>query len=149
MTIVMTLEDRDRLPLHERVLPLVSVAASQVLTRKMNPAQLERLLNRISRGAAPATFEEAADARRRVVAVSERCAGQYCLERSVAAALYLRTKKKWATWVSGVCLVPFAAHAWLEVDGQPVAEPLNLTDFQKNLIVSPHIDRRDAEGKKP
>lgn len=135
MTIVMTLEERENLPLILRVRPLLSVALSQVAVRFLNPARLEGVLRWLAKGARPATESEAIEARRRVVAVSERCAGQYCLERSVAAAIYLRTKGRWATWVSGVCLVPFAAHAWLEVNEQPVAEPLNLSDFQKNIVV--------------
>ncbi|MFJ5681000.1 lasso peptide biosynthesis B2 protein [Streptomyces sp. NPDC093097] len=131
----MTLEPRARLPLHKSILPRLAVTVGRAVTQ-LTPYRMERLLRRLSRGAAPASHQEALRARSDVVAVSSRCAGQYCLERAVAAALLARMRGRWPDWVSGVNLMPFAAHAWIEVDGVPVGEALKLDGFQKNIIVS-------------
>jgi Transglutaminase-like superfamily len=145
MTLHMTVERRRRLAPHRRVVPTLAVAASRVLVARCSPARLERVLRQVRRGAAPARYDDALRARQDVVAVSLRCAGQYCLERSVAVALLTRFRGRWADWVSGVNLKPFAAHAWVEVGGRPVGEPLDLAQFQRNIVV-PH---RDAEDPTP
>jgi hypothetical protein len=141
MTLPMTLEPRTPLPLHRRPLPLLAVAAGRILIT-LSPARMERALRRLSRGARPATRAEALRARSDVVSVSRRAAGQYCLERSVAAAVLARLRGSWPDWVSGVSLMPFAAHAWIEVDGRPVGESLRLDAFQKNIVISCPHDRR-------
>lgn len=135
MTIIMTMEPRERLPFHRSIRPRVAVGLAFVLVKTLRPNKLEHALRLFSRGAEPASADQAAMARRKVSAVSAKCAGQYCLERSVATAILLRLTGVWATWVSGVCLLPFAAHAWIEVDGIPISEPLDLGDFHKNIIV--------------
>jgi len=136
MTLPMTLEPRSPLPVHRRVAPLAAVGVSRLLIACCSPYRLEKVLRRLSRGAAPASYDEALRARRDVVAVSGRCAGQYCLDRSVAAAVLARLRGRWPTWVSGVSLIPFAAHAWIEADGRPVGETLKLDGFQKNIVVA-------------
>jgi hypothetical protein len=136
MTLHMTPEPRGWLAPHRRIVPLLAVAASRLLVAGASPDTLERLLRRVSAGARPASHAQALRAREDVVSVSGRCAGQYCLERSVAAALLVRTRGGWADWVSGVNFAPFAAHAWIEVDGEPVGEPLRLDGFHKNIQVS-------------
>jgi transglutaminase-like putative cysteine protease len=56
-----------------------------------------------------------------------------CLEQSLALYLLLRRRGIAAELRLGAQPRPFYAHAWVEVDGQPVAEqgdlPLNLTMF--------------------
>ncbi|MFE7190291.1 lasso peptide biosynthesis B2 protein [Kitasatospora sp. NPDC057541] len=136
MTLHMTPEPRAWLPPHRRIVPLLAVAAGRLLAAAASPDRLERLLRRLSAGARPASYAEAFKAREDVVAVSGRCAGQYCLERSLAAVLLVRARGGWADWVSGVNLAPFAAHAWIEVDGKPVGEPLRLDGFHKNILVT-------------
>ncbi|SER60949.1 Transglutaminase-like superfamily protein [Streptomyces sp. yr375] len=138
MTLPMTLEPRTPLPLHRRPLPLLAVAAGRLLGSR-SPHTMERALRRLARGARPATHAEALRARDDIVSVSRRAAGQYCLERSVATAILARLHGSWPDWVSGVCLVPFAAHAWVEVDGKPVGESLRLDAFRKNIVIAcPH-----------
>lgn len=131
----MTLEPRARLPLHRRPLPMLAVAASRLLTR-LSPHALERVLRLLSGGARPATRAEALGARSDVVSVSRRAAGPYCLERSVAAALLARLRGSWPDWISGVSLMPFAAHAWIEAEGRAVGESMRLDAFHKNIVVS-------------
>ncbi|MFI0736702.1 lasso peptide biosynthesis B2 protein [Streptomyces sp. NPDC021100] len=147
MTLPMTLEPRARLPLRRRPLPMLAVAVSRLLTR-LSPHALERVLRLLSRGARPATRAEALAARGDVVSVSRRAAGPYCLERSVAAALLARLRGSWPDWVSGVSLMPFAAHAWIEVDGRAVGESLRLDAFHKNIVVS-RASRTEGSGRPP
>lgn len=85
--------------------------------------RLRRLLRLLRRGASPATVSQALTARQAVVAVSARCAGQGCLQRSVATVLLCRMRGVWPVWCVGVRTAPFRAHAWVEIDGTPVGEP--------------------------
>lgn len=135
MTLHMVLEPRAQLPLWKRITPVLAVAVTRVLIVTTTPGRLEAVLRFVSRGARSASYDETNRARSDVVSVSIRCAGQYCLERSISAVLLLRMRGRWADWISGVNLQPFAAHAWLEVDGTPVGESLNLDGFQKNIVV--------------
>lgn len=113
---------REKLPLRQRVLPLCAVGLARVLVM-VKPVRLRRVLAFAGRGARPATVEQALLARNQVNSVSLRCAGQGCLQRSVATALLCRLRGTWPTWCTGVRTNPFAAHAWVEVDGEPVGEP--------------------------
>ncbi len=95
------------------------------------------MLEFVRGGAAPATAAQALLARRAVVAVSLRCAGQGCLQRSIATALLCRLRGVWPTWCTGVRTDPFAAHAWVEVDGQPVGEPHPKGHYAPLLTIPP------------
>ncbi|MFI5836552.1 lasso peptide biosynthesis B2 protein [Micromonospora sp. NPDC051300] len=110
--------------LGRRVLVLAVVAFARVLARRP-PAQICRVLHRVSRGARPASRTEAAEARRVTVANSAFCAGPLgCLPRSIATALLCRARGAWPTWVAGVRRhPPFGAHAWVEAEGAAVDEP--------------------------
>ncbi|SEM64669.1 lasso peptide biosynthesis B2 protein [Streptacidiphilus jiangxiensis] len=132
----MSLDARATLALRRRPLPLLAVGAARVLAR-VKPARLRRILEFARRGARPATVEQAAAAREQIVAVSLRCAGNNCLQRSVAAALLCRLRGTWPTWCTGVRTHPFAAHAWIQVDGEPVGEPHPAGFFQPLLAVAP------------
>lgn len=46
-----------------------------------------------------------------------------CLEESVAAALALTLLGRRVRWCHGVITDPIRLHAWIEVEGRPVAEP--------------------------
>ncbi|MFG2897466.1 lasso peptide biosynthesis B2 protein [Streptomyces zaomyceticus] len=114
--------DRPRLAVHRRPLPWLAVAAARLLMRR-SPARIRTVLELLRRGARPATTEEAARSRAEVVAVSVSCAGEGCVQRSLATTLLCRLRGHWPTWCSGVRVVPFLAHAWVEVDDEPVDEP--------------------------
>ncbi len=132
----MSLDHRSVLPPHRRPLPLLAVAAARVLAR-VKPAALRRVLEFARRGGRPASGEEARRARDEVVAVSMRCAGNNCLQRSIAAALLCRARGAWPTWCTGVRTHPFAAHAWIQVDDEPVGEPHPAGFFRPLLSVGP------------
>lgn len=46
-----------------------------------------------------------------------------CLEESAAVVLALAMSRHRVTWCHGIAADPVRLHAWVEVDGQPVAEP--------------------------
>ncbi|MEW2355924.1 lasso peptide biosynthesis B2 protein [Spirillospora sp. NPDC029432] len=121
MSVRVVLEERGRVGLGRRIAARTAVAAARGLVR-LPPWRLRRVLEAARRGARPATVDEAAAARRAVVAVSVLCAGQGCLPRSVATALLCRLGGSWPDWCTGVLTEPFRAHAWVEAEGVPVGE---------------------------
>jgi hypothetical protein len=110
--------------LRQRTLVRLAVVMARLLARQP-PRRIRKVLARLQRGAAPATFAQAKAARDAVVAVSLVCAGREgCLARSLATVLYCRLNGQVATWCLGARrLPPFVAHAWIAVDGLPVEEP--------------------------
>ncbi|MBH1937424.1 lasso peptide biosynthesis B2 protein [Streptomyces sp. AV19] len=110
------LRPRDRLP------ALLAVAAARPLAG-LAPRRIRRVLSAVRHGARPATAEQALAARRAVVSVSARCAGEGCLQRSIATALLCRVRGVWPEWCTGVRTEPFRAHAWVQAEGRPVGEP--------------------------
>ncbi|MER7757058.1 lasso peptide biosynthesis B2 protein [Kitasatospora sp. NPDC097643] len=125
-----------RPPWRQRPAALAAIGAARLIER-MPPARIRRLLLRLRRGARPADPAEALAARQAVVALSMRCAGQGCLQRSIAAALLCRTRGTWPTWRTGVRTEPFRAHAWIEADGHPIDEPAELAHFHPLMTVPP------------
>ncbi len=135
MSVPVTLEHQHRLPLHHRVLALLTVGAARPLAR-LRPRRLRAVLEFARRGARPASPQQALAARQAVVAVSLRCAGKGCLQRSIAAALYCRAHGSWPTWCTGVRTQPFGAHAWIQVDDQPIGE-LHPAGHYRTLLAIP------------
>lgn len=124
------------LPLRRRALPMLAVGASCLAVR-LRPVRLRRALEFARRRAAPATTAEAVAAWQDVVAVSTRRAAASGLRRSVAIALLCRARGVWPTWCTGVRTDPFAAHAWLEVDGHPIGEPTPSECYRRLVSVPP------------
>jgi hypothetical protein len=123
-----------------RILVRVSVGIAQLLARQP-PRRIKRVLVFLGRGAQPATFAQAKAARDAVIAVSLACAGREgCLARSLATVVYCRLHGRRATWCLGARrLPPFAAHAWIEVDGLPVDEPYP-PDYFRTFFTVPRED---------
>ncbi|RSM59778.1 lasso peptide biosynthesis B2 protein [Actinoplanes sp. ATCC 53533] len=111
----------------------------------LKPKRLRALLLLWSRGAAPATAAQALAAREAVVTVSARCAGQGCLQRSVATALLCRLGGRWPDWCTGVRLQPFRAHAWVEAEGAAVGESGDMSLYHTMLSV--RVPRASTEGR--
>ncbi|MFD0392113.1 lasso peptide biosynthesis B2 protein [Streptomyces nogalater] len=107
--------DRQPLTPGRHLRAVLAVGAARLLTRRP-PRDVRRVLTRLSRGARPATYDEAAAARAAVLRVSVMCAGDGCLQRSVAIALLCRWHGAWPTWRVGVRTMPFRAHAWVEAE---------------------------------
>lgn len=136
MSAPLALPERSGLPPHRRLAPLLAVGVARVVAAR-KPAQLRSVLEFMRRGAAPATADQALRARHAVVSVSLRCAGQACLQRSIAVALLCRFRGVWPTWCTGVRTSPFAAHAWIEVAGRPIGEPVATGHYHPLLAVPP------------
>ncbi|MGH3754950.1 MAG: lasso peptide biosynthesis B2 protein [Pseudonocardiaceae bacterium] len=147
MSVPVTLERQHRLPVHRRVLPLLAVGAARLLI-SLRPRKLRTVLELARRGARPATRQEAEAARQAVVAVSLRCAGQGCLQRSIAATLCCRAHGSWPTWCTGVRTNPFAAHAWIQVGDQLIGE-LHPAGHYRVLITIPPLSPRPPQGTRP
>ncbi|AXE84586.1 MULTISPECIES: lasso peptide biosynthesis B2 protein [unclassified Streptomyces] len=142
MSMSVALAERRRLPPHRRVLPLLVVGVARLLARA-RPARLRKVLEFARRGAAPATAAQALRAREEVVSVSLRCAGQGCLQRSIATALLCRARGVWPTWCTGVRTHPFAAHAWVEAEDQLVGEGHPKGHFKTLMSIPPVPDERN------
>ncbi|MFF4737274.1 lasso peptide biosynthesis B2 protein [Streptomyces sp. NPDC001262] len=87
-------------------------------------------------GARPGPAQTSA-ARTEVIAVSLRCAVDGCLQLSTATALLCRMRGAWPTWRVGVRTTPFAAHSWVEADGQVIDEPLPDGYYQPLMTIAP------------
>ncbi|GAA4436449.1 lasso peptide biosynthesis B2 protein [Phytohabitans houttuyneae] len=129
--------DPRSVPLPTRLAARTAVAAARLLARRP-PRQIRRVLTRLRRGAVPSTREEVLAARQAVTAVSLVCAAREgCLPRSLAVALLCRMRGGWAAWCVGTRrLPPFAAHAWVEVDGAPVGEEFPADYFRPLFTVA-------------
>lgn len=46
-----------------------------------------------------------------------------CLEQSLAAVLMAGLRRRSIQWCIGARLMPYASHAWIEIDGRPIGEP--------------------------
>jgi hypothetical protein len=132
MTTPTVAEHAARLPWRRQLAPRCAAGAARLLVL-LPPSRLHRLLSVLSHGARPADYATVARARRSIVSVSTRCAGLGCLQRSVATVLLCRARGTWADWCTGFRTQPFAAHAWVEVDGRPVDEPGELSVFRTVL----------------
>ncbi|MBO2459959.1 lasso peptide biosynthesis B2 protein [Actinomadura violacea] len=135
MTIPVALEPSVRLTPRRRAGARAAVGAARLIA-KLPPRRLRRVLSALRRGARPASGEEALAARQAVVTVSVQCAGQGCLQRSIATVLLCRAGGTWPDWCTGVRTEPFRAHAWVEADGEPVGERAEVLAFAKTMVVA-------------
>ncbi|GAA0490035.1 lasso peptide biosynthesis B2 protein [Streptomyces sp. NPDC046215] len=126
-------------PVRRRLAARLAALAARLLAA-LPPRRIRTALTVLRTGAAPATAGQALAAREAVVAVSTRCAGQNCLQRSLATALLCRMGGTWPTWCTGVRTAPFRAHAWVEVDGVPIGEREPPGYYTPTLTV-PHTTR--------
>ncbi|MBT2445219.1 lasso peptide biosynthesis B2 protein [Streptomyces sp. ISL-36] len=129
--------DPRSVPLRRRILVRLVVGAARLLATQ-RPRRIRMVLDRLRRGARPATADEARAARDTVVAVSLACGGREgCLPRSLATALLCRLHGQWPTWCVGARrLPPFGAHAWVEAEGVPVGEEYP-PDYFRTLLTVP------------
>ncbi|WP_169818223.1 lasso peptide biosynthesis B2 protein [Shimazuella kribbensis] len=58
-----------------------------------------------------------------------------CLEQSLALFLFVASYNKKVDWCVGVRLAPFVSHAWIEIEGIPVNEPLEVSEYKKVVLV--------------
>lgn len=58
-----------------------------------------------------------------------------CLEETAAAMLVLALRGRRAGWCHGVAADPIRLHAWITLDGQPVAEPVSTARYTPLLQI--------------
>ncbi len=97
-----------------------------------------RVLSIVTKNTRPSPAGIALEARQSVCSVSVRCAGQGCLQRSIAVVILCRLSGFSPDWCTGFNNRPFMAHAWVEVDGLPIGEPDEVRDYAIVLSVRPH-----------
>lgn len=139
MSITVALDsDRARRPLRLRLLTRLAICAARLLVL-LRPHLLTRVLSRLSRNAAAADSAQANAARDSVLAASLSLNGlRSCLPRSVSIALLCRLQGVWPTWCVGVrAAPPFAAHAWVEVDGELIGERGRSDSLARLITVAP------------
>jgi hypothetical protein len=136
MSMPVALEPSVRLPLRRRAAATSAVAAANLLIR-LSPRRLRQALHVARAGAPAATRAQALAARQAVVSVSVQCAGQGCLQRSVATALLCRLGGSWPQWCTGIRTEPFRAHAWVEAGDGPVGEREEIALYHKVMTVPP------------
>jgi len=129
-------ESRIALGRRRALLARFAVAAARVLTL-FPPTVIRRVLVTVVRGAGPAAPADVLHWRTAVNTVSRRCAGQGCLQRSVAVMLLARCFGVAPVWKTGFRPCPFVAHAWVEAGGAPVGEPEAVADFRAVMAVDP------------
>ncbi|KOT88548.1 polyketide beta-ketoacyl synthase [Streptomyces sp. NRRL F-5755] len=124
------------IPLARRLTARAAVGCAHVLAT-LPPGRIRVVLGWLRRGAEPATLAEAARARQTVLAVSLAAGGSKgCLPRSLATVLLCRLHGQWPAWCVGVrARPPFAAHAWVEAEGELVGENVPASYFQRFFTV--------------
>lgn len=129
-----------RRPVRLRVRTRTAILAARMLVR-LSPDRLRQVLEFARRGSRPATVDEAELALGSVLSSSLGLnAYRACLPRSLAAALLCRLNGTWPTWCTGVVLSPpFAAHAWIEVDGTLIRENVAADQVGRLLVVPPAV----------
>ncbi|MEV1199314.1 lasso peptide biosynthesis B2 protein [Microbispora rosea] len=115
-------------PVRYRAQARLAITVARVLIL-LSPNRLAAVLTWLCRGVAHASATDAGEARNVVCALSPRCAGQGCLQRSVAVVILCRLRGSAPDWRAGFAMHPFTAHAWVEVDGRPVGEPEKVSAY--------------------
>lgn len=127
---------RVRLRLRHAILARVAASIARPLSM-MPPGLLRRTLALVVKGTRRPAAADVLAWRDAVNSVSRRCAGDGCLQRSVAVVLLGRFHGAAPAWKTGFRPDPFTAHAWVEVDGVPIGEPEAVRHFHAVLSV-PH-----------
>ncbi|MEU6631691.1 lasso peptide biosynthesis B2 protein [Streptomyces parvus] len=133
----LTLPNHQPLPLRQRPITIFAVTAGRLLAA-LPPLRIVQILCLLRRGAAAATTEQVLVARTRTVTISQRCASDKgCLQRSLATTVLCRMRGVWPTWCTGIRTMPFSAHAWVAVEGEPVGESHDPGYYTPVLTVYP------------
>lgn len=118
-----------RVPLRDHVTGaiglMLALTTAVVGRRRKRMSRMVRLVNRVSRWQHQPATRQRAD---RVVHAVRRF-GTFspvrtaCLEESVASTIALALTGHGVRWCHGVLADPILLHAWIEADGDPIAEP--------------------------
>ncbi len=128
------MEQRTKLSVKNKIIALFCANVSFFLI-KLPPKKLSEVIEKLSKNTRKALPKEVESWRTSINSINVRCAGNGCLQRSVAVMLRGIIARRTPDWVSGFQVSPFIAHAWVEVDGIPIGEEMDLSNFQKILFV--------------
>ena len=128
------MEQRTKLSVKYKITALFCANVSFFLI-KLPPKKLSEVIEKLSKNTRKALPKEVESWRTSINSINVRCAGNGCLQRSVAVMLRGIIARRTPDWVSGFQVSPFIAHAWVEVDGIPIGEEMDLSNFQKILFV--------------
>ena len=128
------MEQRTKLSVKNKITALFCANVSFFLI-KLPPKKLSEVIEKLSKNTRKALPKEVESWRTSINSINVRCAGNVCLQRSVAVMLRGIIARRTPDWVSGFQVSPFIAHAWVEVDGIPIGEEMDLSNFQKILFV--------------
>lgn len=128
------MEQRTKLSVKNKIIALFCANVSFFLI-KLPPKKLSEIIEKLSKNTRKAFPKEVESWRISINSINVRCAGNGCLQRSVAVMLRGIIARRTPDWVSGFQVSPFIAHAWVEVDGIPIGEEMDLSNFQKILFV--------------
>lgn len=122
--------------LGHRTLARVAVPLSWLLVR-FSPRTIRRTLSLPFLGKRRPRPQEVLEWRNAVNHVSHHCAGNGCLQRSVAVMIIGFMHGRAPVWCTGFRLDPFSAHAWVEIDGAPIGEVGVVSEYKKVMSASP------------
>ena len=128
------MEQRTKLSVKNKITALFCANVSFFLI-KLPPKKLSEVIEKLSKNTRKALPKEVESWRTSINSINVRCAGNGCLQRSVAVMLRGIIARRTPDWVSGFQVSPFIAHAWVEVDGIPIGEEMDLSNSQKILFV--------------
>ena len=128
------MEQRTKLSVKNKITALFCANVSFFLI-KLPPKKLSKVIEKLSKNTRKALPKEVESWRTSINSINVRCAGNGCLQRSVAVMLRGIIARRTPDCVSGFQVSPFIAHAWVEVDGIPIGEEMDLSNFQKILFV--------------
>ena len=128
------MEQRTKLSVKNKITALFCANVSFFLI-KLPPKKLSEVIEKLSKNTRKALPKEVESWRTSINSINVRCAGNGCLQRSVAVMLRGIIARRTPDWVSGFQVSPFIAHALVEVDGIPIGEEMDLSNFQKILFV--------------
>lgn len=134
MSSLVRMEQRTKLSVKNKIIALFCANVSFFLI-KLPPKKLSEIIEKLSKNTRKAFPKEVESWRISINSINVRCAGNGCLQRSVAVMLRGIIARRTPDWVSGFQVSPFIAHAWVEVDGIPIGEEMDLSKFQKILFV--------------
>lgn len=124
-------------PLGDRIAASIALTTA-LASRRWGLRGVVRLVEHASRLAArpatPVQAERAIAAVRR--AADRRLTRVACLEESAAVVVLLAMNRRTVAWHHGVAPDPIRLHAWIEVDGQPIAEPDSTKQFATLLQIN-------------
>lgn len=105
----------------------------------ISPQRVEHIFYRMMKKLTTASQEQAIDIRNAVCAVSKRCRSQDgCIRRSLTVTMASWLCHRGVSWCTGFAQEPFRAHAWVEVNGNPIGEPEDIKLYTKTIDVIGH-----------